>query len=201
MKREIEVKIKLTKSDKNLLEKWLKTNAKFVKEENHLEYYLNNPNNSTKFIHKEGFIDFEIYFRVRFHKDNKAQINLKKFKIDQINGKAENIGEIEFNSDNAQNSLEFFTTLGYIDQTIIKKHRDIYIFSDFEIVIDNVEGLGYFAEFELKNFDDSLETKKLFDEVFDFIKKIGFKNILVQKRGYVSMLLNPQVDFTKKKTL
>lgn len=201
MGREIEVKIKLDQEDELMLRKWLKNHAKKVGSEVHEEHYLNNLNSSYKFENKNGYIDADTYFRVRFLKDNKAQVNLKKFKIDQVNNKSENIGEFEFYSDNASSTLALIEQLGFTDRTIVKKVREIFICNKYEIVIDNVEGLGSFAEFELKEFDENQNTKELFAEVFKFIKSIGFKAIKEQKRGYVSMLWNPTYEFTIVKDL
>lgn len=198
---EIEVKIKLDKSEETLLRNWLKANAKQDSVENHLEYYLNNPNNTFFIKNKNGFVDAENYMRVRFLNNNKAQVNLKRFKIDQDTNKSENIGEFEFYTDNANNTLTFFKELGYSDCTMVKKDREIYTHSQFEIVIDKVEGLGTFAEFELKEFDSKTETKLLYRQVFEFIKSLGFKQIKEQKRGYVSMLWNPNKDFTSLRDL
>jgi len=195
MAREVEVKIKLSKSELKKLENWLKKNAELEGEVYQKELYLNNPKNTFYFQHKKGFKDSEHYLRVRYESENSGSVCLKIFKTDQDKDTSENIDEIEFKTNNPDESLRLLETLGFTDKLIMEKSRKIYSYEEYEIVLDDVTNLGYFAEFELKSDDGKSDIKKAWNKIRKFIKTLGFDEINEQHRGYVSMLWNPDVDF------
>jgi adenylate cyclase class 2 len=194
MAREIELKVSINLEYLTQLRDWLQKNAKFIGEETHLEYYFDNPQNSWKFNHPLlNIIDSENYLRVR--KTEKASsVCLKVFKIDRETGKAENLDEIEYDVSDFGEAVKLFESLGYTDKTIIDKKREKYDSEKFEIVIDDVKGLGIFVEVELKEQIDG-DIKIGFNKIKDFLKSIGIEEFQVQKRGYISMLWNPEIDF------
>ncbi len=70
----------------------------------------------------------------------------------------------------------------------IKKHRKKYANNNYELVIDNVEGLGDFFEIELKN-----GSKK---ELLNFVKDNNIERLPL---GYVELYLRKH-DFDTYKT-
>ena len=82
--------------------------------------------------------------------------------------------------------LELMKALGYTEQTLMQKTRNIYKFNHFEMVIDQVENIGTFMEVELKTKVD--DVKQGINLIYNFFKLIGLKRIKLQVRGYVSML-------------
>lgn len=77
--------------------------------------------------------------------------------------------------------------LGYIEYVSFKKHRKVYskIINNFEynIMIDNIEGVGNFIELEiLANNED--EKQLLHDELDMFIEKIGCNNLKEKDKPY-----------------
>ncbi|SRR5260221_1499955 len=199
MAREVEIKFKVDKKELKVLAKWLKDNAEFKKEIHHVEYYLDNPKISFIFRNKNGFVDSADYLRVRFA-EGKDSVCLKRFTIDEESQTSENIDEIEYSVSKGEDALKLFKNLGYTNETIIDKTRKIYDYRNFEIVIDNIKNLGDFTEIELKeDFEGDIKIGR--DKIYNLLKEIGFKEIRVQMRGYVSMIWNPDKDFTKVKNL
>ncbi len=201
MAREIEIKIALVDSEIKKLKSWLKKNASFEKEIYQKEFYLNNPKNTFYYTHKKGFKDSEHYLRVRFENENLGSVCLKIFAIDQILDTAENIDEIEFQTNKPDESLKLLEKLGYTDKLLLEKKREVYVYKDFEIVLDDVTNLGHFAEFELKSDDGKSNIKDEWNKIRKLIKGIGFKRIKEQHRGYISMLWNPDYEFGVEKVL
>ncbi|MEP7104063.1 MAG: class IV adenylate cyclase [Candidatus Dojkabacteria bacterium] len=198
--REIEIRVKLSSDDISLLQSWLKSNAKFKTTVEHTEFYLNNLDKSFFYTSKTGYKDAKDYLRVRMTEKGDS-VCLKRFEIDFETGKSKNIDEIEYNASNGQEAFKLFKALGYTDITDVSKTRDVYDYENYEIVIDNVKGLGFFAEVELKNFPEDKDIREGFKIIRSFIQKMGFKTYLECKRGYVSMLWNPDFNFTEEITL
>jgi predicted adenylyl cyclase CyaB len=143
--REIEIKIKLSTEENTKLQTWIDANMEATGQSEQLEYYLNNPNQTFMFKHKLGYLDAADYMRVRFEKEG-GSVCLKRFKIDPETSASENLAEMEYKVDDPQAALELFSALGYTEQTKVLKRRRKYKNSEVEIVIDDVEGLGQFAE-------------------------------------------------------
>lgn len=197
MSQEIEIKIRLSEEEENLLTSWLKVNSEFIKSVHHEEVYFSNPDNSFKFINEElnGLVDAADYLRVR--KTEKGDsVCLKKFHKDPNRPRLyTHSDEYELNVSEGDTAIELFIQLGYTDETEITKDRDVYIANDFEIVIDKIKGLGTFAEVECKKeFKDPEEG---IQEILGFLKSIGFKSANRQSRAYVCMLWNPDYDFNE----
>ena len=65
-----------------------------------------------------------------------------------------------------------------------------------EIVFDDVAGLGTFIEIEIKDKKlESVESGK--QKIYDLLRKIGFSEIKQFDRGYLSMFLNLDYDFSE----
>ena len=87
-----------------------------------------------------------------------------------------------------------FSALGYTEKVILKKKRKTYIWQNFEVVLDDVEDLGVFVEFELQGEGG----KEKFSKVFDLLNSsIGVTTFKQFDRGYVCMKVNPGYDFGK----
>lgn len=198
--REIELRLKLSIEDKTLLEVWLKKEAKFVKHIEHKEFYLDNPNSTFFFKAKDGYKDAKDYMRVRMTEKGDS-VCIKRFEIDMETGKSKNIDEIEYTVSSGEEALKLFEAIGFTDKTDVSKARDIFEFENFEIVLDTVNSLGSFAEIEIKGFPESKDIHEGYEEIRKVIRKIGFTKYLECKRGYVSMLWNPEVNFTEEKII
>jgi adenylate cyclase class 2 len=202
MAKEIELKLKLTETEFNSLSAWLKDNAKFIKEVSHKEYYLDNPENSFKFISHDGFVDATDYLRVRFTKEGDS-VCLKRFEINKSTSKSKNVGEDETVVQDGNAMLALLENLGFSDKTLISKSRKVYVYNEFEISVDIVQSLGEFVEIELleKTKEEETDITVGFDHIYSFLKTLGFKQITYMSRGYLSMLWNPEKDYSVIRTL
>jgi len=198
--REIELRLKLSPEDKTLIKTWLEKNAKFIKHIEHKEFYLDNPKSTFFFTAKDGYKDAKDYMRVRMTEKGDS-VCIKRFEIDMETGKSKNIDEIEYNVSSGDEALKLFDAIGFTDKSDVSKSRDAYEYENFEIVLDKVNSLGDFAEIEIKGFPEEKDIHEGYEEIRKVIKKIGFTKYMQCNRGYVSMLWNPDHDFTIEKTL
>lgn len=75
------------------------------------------------------------------------------------------------------------TTMGYIIISQVYKIRSIYFVGKFHITLDNLEGLGYFAEFAIMTDDNSLlEIYK--SELMDLAAQFGLSSNDVEHKSY-----------------
>ena len=192
MRKEIEVKIKINDQSLSKAKAWLEKNATYQGEKNHTEYYLNKPATTFFFTAPEGYRDAMDYLRVRLTETGDSAC-FKKFHEDPIEKRPLYCDEYEVEVSDGKKTLELFKALGYTDQTLMQKTRNTYSFDCFEIVIDQVKNLGTFMEVELKG--EVSDVKAGIRHIYDFLKSIGVDKFELQKRGYVSMLWNPEFNF------
>ena len=81
---------------------------------------------------------------------------------------------------------------------LIKVHdrRNIYKYKDFEIELEDIEGLGIFIEVEkMSTLDNEIEIK---EEIRDFIRSLKLKNVKelnIGKNQYlISKKLNREIN-------
>lgn len=190
--KEIEIKIRISEAQHQLLREWLTQNAESKGEEHHIEYYLNNPQNSFKYTHKNGYIDASDYLRIRTTQKG-STLNMKRWEIDPESNASKNIAEYESEITEPEKVLELFKALGYTDNILVDKTRQKYVVGNLEIVIDTLPDLGIFVEIEVLHHND--DTDATMQEIFAFLKQLGITSFSRMTRGYVSMLWNPEMDF------
>jgi predicted adenylyl cyclase CyaB len=201
MGKELEIKISLNEDDLKMVESWLFTYADFIKEEDHLEIYLNNPGKSFKFINDEGVVDAADYLRIR-KSGGEASMTLKNWHPNpEKPGQFTHCDETEFEVSDFDECLEMMKRLGFTDNSTMTKNRRKFVTKNkkFEIVIDELKELGMFMEVELK--EDFEDPKEGFSRIKSLLKEIGFEKVQEFKRGYISMIWNPGKDWSITKTL
>ena len=62
--------------------------------------------------------------------------------------------------------------LGFEVLVEIRNHRRIYTFEHFEIVLEDVEGLGLFLEVERKECPDDVDPVGVREEIFTFLRSL-----------------------------
>lgn len=196
MAREIEIRFKIVKNDLELLTQWLNSNADYIKETYQLDYYLDNPLKSFKFKDSSGNLDSEYYLRVRHDREKGDSVCLKIWDLSNPDGISRNIDEIEYKVEDIQEPMKLFNSLGYTDKDKVEKTRKAYKSKDgmFEIAIDEVKDLGVFVEVELLEQIEGDYTEGL-KVIHNQLRLIGLTRIDVQKRGYLSMLWNKDLNY------
>ncbi len=192
MIKEIEIKIQIDKNQLEQLKAWLSDHAEFKGALSHTEWYLDNPQDTFFFTAPEGYKDALKYLRVR-HTERVDSVAYKLWYKDPETGKTTHCDEYETKVENGQVMLALFAQLGFTQQTKIAKQRETYVTRDFEIVIDQIEDLGYFVEIEVLHPKENV--KESLQDIHDFLRSIGITCFRKIDRGYVSMAWNPEYDF------
>lgn len=186
--KEIEVKFQLDNSGMEFLKKWLEKNTDYEGEVLYTDYYLDNPDSTFFYMAFGGYKDILQFVRIRMSLE-KNFICYKNRHITE-EGKTLYCDEYETEVKDGDISLRIFNALGYTEQIILKKKRKTYKTKEFDIVIDDVDGLGIFVEVELKNHELDGIAK-----IHKYLKEIGIKKIKQFDRGYICMKVNPKHDF------
>lgn len=182
--KEIEIKFQLDTSNMDLLKNWLEKNTNYEGEVSYTDYYLDNPDSTFFYMAFGGYKDILQFIRVRMSSEKNFVCYKNRHITDD--GKTLYCDEYETEVKDGNISLKIFNALGYTKQIILKKKRKTYTTKSFDIVIDNVDGLGIYVEVELKDHEmDGIS------QIHKFLKDIGIKKIKQFDRGYICMKVNP----------
>lgn len=202
MHREIEIKIKISNEQTNLIKNWLKKYAKFLGIYSMTDYYFNNPKNSFYLKSTDGYTDILNFLRVRIVVLDSFKESFICFKNRHINeyGNTLSVDELEIKVLDGNKAIEIFKNAGFSEITEIKKEREVFLFNNlFEFALDRVDKLGNFLEIELKNYKGSVnDGKKL---IYDLLKKIAVIKFVEFDRGYFTIFINPKYFFGKEVNL
>lgn len=166
--KEIEILVKLIDKKKKVLK--VLSSFKYINEERIKDIYYFHPD--LNILHPEKNGRFRDCFRTRV----KGNRNLIAYKKDYFNKKdiwqyseehETSIGEFETISD-ILNALGF-EILVEIDNTKYK-----YLHKKYEIVFEEVKGLGLFLEVEFKG-NSHQSPKKIKKEIYNFISSLGLR--------------------------
>ena len=170
---EVEIKVKLANPDK-FRELIFKRGGKKVSEKTQEDYYFSP-------IHRDFWNTLKC-LRIRKIKGQKLAIltykprTTKKMKEEKMHYKKEIETEVD-----SEAIMEIFKELDIKTLIIVKKFREKFNLNNFEITIDNVDQLGYFAEIALL-IEDPNNVEEAKQKIYDFIKTMDLskKNLLNQ---------------------
>lgn len=195
--KEIEIKITLEPQQYRLVQEWARKNARYVGETEQKEYYVTDPRQSWDY--SGGFKDTLRTMRIR--QEAKGDSFCYKYRhLDAITKKTTHRDEYETKVQDGATMLEIIRLLGYTEHTLVHKKRVIYLVDDiFELVFDDVTGVGRFIEIELKESTDDVQQGMA--RIEGLLKEIGVKEFTSYDRGYIHMIWNPGYDFGYKTIL
>lgn len=121
---------------------------------------------------------------------DKASINFKYFHFDD-KGNSQYCDEYETSVGDEQQMQKMFAALDVKSLVVVDKTRTIYQYEDFEVSLDQVEGLGDFVEVEYKGKAGAEEAGKITDSMVAFLKQHGVGKIQRNYVGYPFQLLFP----------
>ncbi len=182
MNEEVEVKFTLENPDE--VENKLKEIAKFVKAINQKdEYYV--PKHEDYFVN----IPANKYFRIR-HQDGKSEVayHFTHYADDGDRLKAD---EYETGVDDPIMMSNILKQLQFNNKITVTKHRKVYLYKTFEVVLDYIEELGHFVEVEVKEMEDSFQEELI--KCRKIIEELGVKGKEVPEKGYPD-LINEKKD-------
>ncbi|MBZ1345272.1 MAG: class IV adenylate cyclase [Candidatus Nealsonbacteria bacterium] len=174
-----EVELQVTIKNSISVEKKLRKVGKFIKTRRQVDKYFVPPQRD--FFEREPYIE---YLRIRFEKEkNHLNYSFLHFGKD---GWLRVTDEYETFIDKPKIVEEIFKKIGLIPKVTVIKTRKYFDCNNFEVILDQVKGLGNFMEIEAKkNFGGIQKTRKA---CLDFLKKLNIKYEMQAQMGYPRML-------------
>ena len=156
---EVEVKAKIN-SFKEIEDKLDKINAVKSKSEFQEDIYFASP-----------IVDFEKSDEaLRIRKTNTN--TFITYKGPKLNKKAKTRKEVEMIIESAAKAEDIFKELGFLKVRSVKKNRQYYTYKNFEISLDDVEGLSPYMEIEI-SIDDNTDYSEAQKSIFELYEKLG----------------------------
>ena len=110
------------------------------------------------------------------------------YKGPKLNDKAKTRKEVEMTIENSEKAKDIFKEIGFREVRTVRKNRQYYTYENFEISLDDVEGLSPYMEIEIA-LDDSEDYSQAQDEIFKLFEKLGITDGF-ERTSYLELLEN-----------
>jgi adenylate cyclase class 2 len=121
--------------------------------------------------------------------DNKTFIT---YKGPKLNEKAKTRKEVEMTIESADKARDIFEEIGFTPARTVRKHRQYYTYKNFEISLDDVEGLPPYMEIEIA-LNDSEDYTEAQNRIFALFEKLEIKDGF-ERTSYMELLENNLKD-------
>ena len=108
------------------------------------------------------------------------------YKGPKLNRDAKTRKEVEMTIESASKAKDIFEEISFKPVRIVSKSRQYYKYEDFEISLDDVEGLPPYMEIEIA-VDDGEDYFQAQDKIFDVFKKMGIEDGF-ERTSYMELL-------------
>lgn len=181
MAREIEIKVRVGNSEP--LSELLEREGEFRYESRQMDEYFVPA--SRDFLAERPIRE---WLRIRIE-NGKASINYKDWQYGP-DGTSDHCEEHESGISDAEALRSILTALEIRPVVKVDKVRRAYVFRDYEIALDTVEGLGGFVELEYVGADaETVDPKAVTEEMLAFLDGIGVGSVSRDFAGYPFLLL------------
>jgi len=155
--REVEILVQVLDDKEKALKKLGK--FEFKGEKKIIDTYFGMPNDMR-------YLEFKVSLRIR-QVEGKCFIAFKKDNFE--NSKWLYSDEYETEVDNYESAREILANLGFNELVKLENVKHKYQIDNYEIVLEEVDGLGLFLEVERLNLDDKEDVQKVRSEIQTFI--------------------------------
>lgn len=163
-----------------LIELALNLNFKQTKKINEIDEYFTDIDSN--------FIKNRTCLRIRKQDDEKMEITFKGKSNDMLGLYCKLENNISCNIDEYNNYLNLFLSLGYYSYVEVKKERLIYKLKNdkynYSIMIDKLDELGGFVEFEIISEKEDSKKNELKEELNNLISKFDNLNLKEATKPY-----------------
>ncbi|WP_432645344.1 class IV adenylate cyclase [Methanobrevibacter sp.] len=176
---EVEVKAKIN-SFNEIEEKLKKLGAIKSKKEFQEDIYFNSP--------VVDFANTDEALRIRTTtKDDNINIFIT-YKGPKIDNESKTRREIEIGIEDAQKCSDIFEAIGFKKVRTVRKNRQYYNYKNFEISLDDIEGLDPYMEIEI-GLDEKQDYSDAQKSIFNLFKKLGITDGF-ERTSYLELLEN-----------
>lgn len=110
------------------------------------------------------------------------------YKGPKLNRDAKTRKEVEMIIESAEKARDILTEIGFTPARVVKKNRQYYKLENFEISLDDVEGLPPYMEIEI-SLDDGNDYGEAQDKIFELFAKLGITEGF-ERTSYMELLEN-----------
>ncbi|MBR3156650.1 MAG: class IV adenylate cyclase, partial [Methanobrevibacter sp.] len=110
------------------------------------------------------------------------------YKGPKLNEKAKTRKEVEMTIESAAKASDIFTEIGFTPARTVKKSRQYYRYENFEISLDDVEGLPPYMEIEIA-LSDSEDYTEAQNRIFKLFEKLDITDGF-ERTSYMELLEN-----------
>ena len=110
------------------------------------------------------------------------------YKGPKLNDKAKTRKEVEMTIESASKARDIFEEVGFKAARVVRKNRQYYTYENFEISLDDVEGLPPYMEIEI-SLDDGQDYSQAQEKIFELFEKLGITDGF-ERTSYMELLEN-----------
>ena len=174
-----EVKAKIN-SFREMEKKLDKIGAIKTKKEFQEDIYFNSP--------VVDFAQTDEALRIRTTKENDKTNIFITYKGPKIDKESKTRREIEMGIEDSQKCSDIFEEIGFKKVRTVRKNRQYYTFENFEISLDDIEGLDPYMEIEIA-LSDGEDYSQAQSSIFDLFEKLGVTDGF-ERTSYLELLEN-----------
>ena len=174
---EVEVKAKIENFED--MEKKLKNlGAIKSKKEFQEDIYFNSP--------IADFAKTDEALRIRTTKENEKTNIFITYKGPKIDSKSKTRKEVEIKIEDSEKCSDIFQSLGFTKVRAVRKNRQYYTYENFEISLDDVEGLEPYMEIEI-SLEDGSDYAEAQEKIFGLFSRLGIEDGF-ERTSYLELL-------------
>ena len=110
------------------------------------------------------------------------------YKGPKLNKDAKTRKEVEMSIESAEKAKDIFEEIGFRPARTVRKHRQYYTYENFEISLDDVEGLSPYMEIEIA-VDDGEDYSQAQNKIFEMFEKLDITEGF-ERTSYMELLEN-----------
>lgn len=176
---EVEVKAKIN-SFKEIEEKLSDIGAIKTKDEFQEDIYFNSP--------VVDFAKTDEALRIRTTKQNDDTNIFITYKGPKIDKKSKTRKEIEMGIENSKQCSDIFEAIGFRKVRTVRKNRQYFKYENFEISLDDIEGLDPYMEIEIA-LEDGEDYSEAQNSIFGLFETLGITDGF-ERTSYLELLEN-----------
>lgn len=176
---EVEVKAKISSFEE--MEKRLdEIGARKTKKEFQEDIYFNSP--------VVDFAQTDEALRIRTTRENDNTNIFITYKGPKIDASSKTRKEIEMGIEDAEKCSDIFEEIGFKKVRAVRKNRQYYEYENFEISLDDIEGLDPYMEIEI-GLADGEDYSDAQNKIFELFEKLGITDGF-ERTSYLELLEN-----------
>lgn len=176
---EVEVKARID-NFKDMEERLIELGASKTKREFQEDIYFNSP--------VVDFAKTDEALRIRTTRENENTNIFITYKGPKIDKSSKTRKEIEMGIENSEKCAGIFEAIGFEKVRAVRKNRQYFSYENFEISLDDVEGLDPYMEIEIA-LEDGSDYNDAQDSIFNLFEKLGITDGF-ERTSYLELLEN-----------